>query len=116
MDQRRFVVVVVDSAGCGAMPDAGRYGDEGSDTLGNTSRAVGGLHLPNLGRLVRRLHADLPGVLGSIVVESRPPGAQVQIDDEPAGVTPLTIPNIRLDQRHRVDLALIGRASCRERV
>jgi len=63
---------------------------------------------PNLGRLVRRLHADLPGVLGSIVVESRPPGAQVQIDDEPAGVTPLTIPNVRLDQRHRVDLALLG--------
>ena len=51
MNRRRFVVVVVDSAGCGAMPDAGSYGDEGSDTLGNTSRAVGGLRLPNLGRL-----------------------------------------------------------------
>ncbi len=51
MDRRRFLIVVADSAGCGAQPDAREYGDEGSDTIGNTSRAVGGLDLPNLGRL-----------------------------------------------------------------
>jgi phosphopentomutase len=51
MDRRRFVIVVADSAGCGALPDAREYGDEGSDTIGNTSRAVGGLSLPVLGRL-----------------------------------------------------------------
>jgi phosphopentomutase len=51
MERRRFVILVADSAGCGAMPDAREYGDEGSDTIGNTSRAVGGLSLPNLGRL-----------------------------------------------------------------
>ncbi len=49
MANRRFIIVVADSAGCGALPDARAYGDEGSDTIGNTSRAVGGLHLPNLG-------------------------------------------------------------------
>jgi phosphopentomutase len=43
---RRFLILVADSCGCGALPDAGVYGDEGSDTLGNTSRAVGGLKLP----------------------------------------------------------------------
>ncbi len=48
---RRFVVLVADGAGCGAMPDAREYGDEGSDTIGNTSRAAGGLSLPNLGKL-----------------------------------------------------------------
>jgi len=48
---RRFVILVADSVGCGAMPDAREYGDEGSDTLGNTSRAVGGLSLPVLGRM-----------------------------------------------------------------
>ncbi len=47
----RFVIVVADSVGCGALPDAGEYGDEGSDTLGNVSRAVGGLSLPTLGRM-----------------------------------------------------------------
>jgi phosphopentomutase len=51
VDSRRFVIVVADSAGCGAQPDAREYGDEGSDTIGNTSRAVGGLALPNLGKL-----------------------------------------------------------------
>ncbi len=51
MDRRRFVVLVADSAGCGALPDAAEYGDEGSNTLGNTSRAVGGLSLPVMGRL-----------------------------------------------------------------
>ena len=30
---RRAIVVVLDSVGIGALPDAGRYGDEGSDTL-----------------------------------------------------------------------------------
>ena len=51
MDRRRFIILVADSAGCGAMPDAAEYGDEGSDTIGNVSRAVGGLIMPNLGRL-----------------------------------------------------------------
>jgi phosphopentomutase len=47
----RFIILVADSAGCGALPDASAYGDVGADTLGNTSRAVGGLHLPVMGRL-----------------------------------------------------------------
>jgi phosphopentomutase len=51
MDRRRFFLIVADSAGCGAMPDAREYGDEGSDTIGNVSRAVGGLALPNLAKL-----------------------------------------------------------------
>jgi phosphopentomutase len=51
MDRRRFLILVADSAGCGALPDAAEYGDEGSDTIGNTSRAVGGLSLPVLGRM-----------------------------------------------------------------
>jgi len=48
---RRALILVADSAGCGAMPDAREYGDEGSDTIGNTSRAVGGLDLPVLGAM-----------------------------------------------------------------
>ena len=41
-------MLVVDGTGCGQAPDAAAYGDEGSDTLGNLSRAVGGLSLPSL--------------------------------------------------------------------
>ena len=32
----------------GELPDADRYGDEGSDTLGNVAQAVGGLDLPSM--------------------------------------------------------------------
>jgi phosphopentomutase len=45
------LVLVCDSFGVGDAPDAERYGDEGSDTLGNTARAVGGISAPNLGAL-----------------------------------------------------------------
>jgi phosphopentomutase len=51
MDRRRFLIIVADSAGCGALPDASAYGDVGSDTIGNTSRAVGGISTPVLGRM-----------------------------------------------------------------
>lgn len=49
--QRRAIILVLDGVGCGAAPDTAAYGDTGSDTLGNVARAVGGLDLPNLGRL-----------------------------------------------------------------
>ena len=45
---RASLLVVCDSWGVGDAPDAAAYGDGGADTLGNTSRAVGGLHAPNL--------------------------------------------------------------------
>ena len=44
----RAAIIVLDGVGIGAAPDAATYGDVGSDTLGNLSRAVGGLDLPNL--------------------------------------------------------------------
>ena len=44
----RACVIVLDAVGAGALPDAADYGDEGSDTLGNVARAVGGLDLPTL--------------------------------------------------------------------
>ena len=44
----RFVILVVDSCGAGALPDAAAYGDEGANTLGNLARRVGGLHLPTM--------------------------------------------------------------------
>ncbi|MBA3716781.1 MAG: phosphopentomutase [Actinobacteria bacterium] len=44
----RACVIVLDGVGAGALPDADRFGDEGSNTLGNVAQAVGGLDLPNL--------------------------------------------------------------------
>jgi phosphopentomutase len=44
----RACVIVLDAVGAGELPDAAEYGDDGSNTLGNVARAVGGLDLPNL--------------------------------------------------------------------
>ena len=43
----RAVVIVMDSVGIGELPDAGAYGDQGSDTIGNIARRVP-LHVPTL--------------------------------------------------------------------
>ncbi len=44
----RFVIIVLDSVGIGELPDAEKYGDVGSNTLGNIAKAVKGFKLPNL--------------------------------------------------------------------
>lgn len=44
----RVIWIVLDSVGMGALPDAEQYGDVGSNTIGNISKALGGLHLPNM--------------------------------------------------------------------
>jgi phosphopentomutase len=41
-------VIVLDAVGAGELPDADQYGDEGSNTLANVAKVVGGLDLPNL--------------------------------------------------------------------
>jgi len=65
----RVILVVLDSVGIGAMPDAADFG--GADatrasTLANTARAVDGLFLPNLGRL---------GIGNLTPIEGTPPAA-----------------------------------------
>ena len=58
----RVILIVLDSVGVGALPDAAEYGDSGSNTVGNLSRAVGGLHLPHLGKLGLGNLTDVVGV------------------------------------------------------
>ncbi|HEX6630852.1 MAG TPA: phosphopentomutase [Gemmatimonadaceae bacterium] len=48
---RRAIILVLDGVGAGEAPDAARYGDVGSDTLGHVAATLGGLALPNLERL-----------------------------------------------------------------
>lgn len=47
----RVILIVLDSVGIGALPDAVEYGDEGANTLGNLAMAVDGLDLPSLQKL-----------------------------------------------------------------
>ncbi|HEV8176834.1 MAG TPA: phosphopentomutase [Gemmatimonadales bacterium] len=59
---RRAAIIVLDGLGIGAAPDAGLYGDQGSNTLGNVARAVGGLSVPRLETLGLGRCAELAGV------------------------------------------------------
>jgi phosphopentomutase len=45
--KKRFIIVVLDSVGIGAQPDAALFGDEGAHTLGNIYKKRG-LNIPNL--------------------------------------------------------------------
>lgn len=45
---KKVVCIVMDSVGIGALPDADRFGDAGSDTLGHLFDAYPDLHVPNL--------------------------------------------------------------------
>lgn len=48
---KRIFLVVLDSLGIGAMPDAGEYGDAGANTLGHIWEQTPGLKIPNLREL-----------------------------------------------------------------
>ena len=67
MTKRRASLLILDSFGIGAAPDAALFGDEGADTLGHIAAAFTKktLHLPNLQRLglghaYQLLHGKFP--------------------------------------------------------
>ena len=68
----RVILIVLDSVGCGELPDAASYGDEGSDTLGNIAREIP-LALPNL----RALGLDRVAALGAAPASARPAATQL---------------------------------------
>ena len=46
--EKRAIVIVLDSLGIGALPDAAAFGDEGSNTLGHILERMPDLRIPNL--------------------------------------------------------------------
>lgn len=48
---KRVILIILDGVGIGELPDAYKFNDQGSNTLANIARAVGGLNLPNLEKL-----------------------------------------------------------------
>src|SRR5690606_1116527 len=48
---KRIFLIVMDSVGIGEAPDAKKFGDEGSDTLGHIAEKMNGLHMPNMAKL-----------------------------------------------------------------
>ncbi|MED2972678.1 phosphopentomutase [Fictibacillus sp. B-59209] len=45
---KRTFLIVMDSVGIGEAPDAGKFDDIGSDTLGHIAEKMNGLHMPNM--------------------------------------------------------------------
>src|SRR5687768_11395043 len=77
----RCVVIVLDSVGIGALPDADAFGDVGSDTLGNLARTIGGLDLPQLAALGLGNIAALKGVAPA----AQPAAAYGKLAEQSAG-------------------------------
>lgn len=59
---KRGIIIVLDSAGIGEMPDAAAWGDRGADTLGHIADAVRGFKLPHLARMGLGNIAPLKGI------------------------------------------------------
>jgi phosphopentomutase len=81
----RVILIVLDSVGCGELPDAGAYGDEGSDTLGNIARHVS-LALPNL----RALGLDRVAAIGQPAGAAAPRGAYGRMAEASPGKDSVT--------------------------
>ncbi|MCR4709473.1 MAG: phosphopentomutase [Clostridiales bacterium] len=63
----KVLIVVTDSLGVGAMPDAADYGDKGADTFGHIWKSNGGIHIPNMLNLG---WGNIDGVLnGDLAIE-----------------------------------------------
>ncbi|MBC8141181.1 MAG: phosphopentomutase [Armatimonadetes bacterium] len=62
--KRRFLLLVLDGCGAGALPDAHEFGEEPgtASTLTHVAQSVGGLHLPNLQALGLGNVCDMQGV------------------------------------------------------
>lgn len=61
-DIKRIILIVLDSLGVGALPDADLYGDTESNTLAHIAEAVGGIHLPHLEALGLGNLGDFRGI------------------------------------------------------
>jgi len=58
----KVILIILDSLGVGALADAAKYGDTGANTIGNLSRAAGGLDIPVLEKLGIGNITDITGV------------------------------------------------------
>ena len=120
-----ILCIVLDGVGVGEAPDSARYGDAGSNSVGNPSRVVGGLRMPNLERLGLGNLCDISGVAPAAdagahhgVMQPRAAGKDSTtghwelmgcVLDEPMPVYPGGFPNPVIDEFRRVTGRKTGR-------
>lgn len=59
---KKIHIIVMDSVGIGEAPDAAKFGDEGSDTLGHIAEKMAGLTMPTMGALGLSNIREIQGV------------------------------------------------------
>jgi phosphopentomutase len=59
---KRIFLIVMDSVGIGEAPDAEKFGDKGSDTLGHIAERMNGLKMPNMAKLGLSHIRDISGI------------------------------------------------------
>ena len=59
---RRVFIILLDSVGCGALPDAEQYGDVGANTIAHVAQHNGGLNMPTMQKLGLGNLTDIAGV------------------------------------------------------
>lgn len=83
---KRIFVVVLDSLGIGAMPDADKFGDSGADTFGHILDKMGTLNIPNLQKLgMLNLHSG-----GSMKGVPKPAGRYMAVQEASNGKDTMT--------------------------
>ena len=81
----RVILIVLDSVGCGELPDARTYGDTGSNTLGNIARRVP-LQIP----VLRRLGLARAAAVNRIDPDPEPAGAYGRMAEASPGKDSVT--------------------------
>ncbi len=83
---KRIFLIVIDSLGVGAMPDAKEYGDEGANTLGHIAEFSKNFQIPNLQKLGIANLCDLKNV----PPVKEPMGAFCKISEKSVGKDTMT--------------------------
>jgi len=83
---KRVFVIVLDSLGIGALPDAGDFGDTGADTFGHILDRMGSIEIPNLGKLgMLNLHKG-----GKMTETPKPLGRYMRLAEASSGKDTMT--------------------------
>lgn len=77
----QVVLIVLDSVGIGDAPDADKYGDVGSNTIGNIADVRGGLNVPNMAAIGLGHLGHFKGIPAA----ERPTGAFARLTEVSAG-------------------------------
>lgn len=85
---KRVILMVMDSLGVGALPDAEKYGDKGADTLGHIADRMGdGFKIPELSKLG---FGNIEAAAGGRFRTEKPEGSFCRLMEKSAGKDTIT--------------------------